>query len=82
MKLRVHGIHCGDCLRTITRALLRLDLGARINFSPAADQVRIEGRLSVDAARHAIEDGGFEASVIDGTMADAAFRARGDVLVL
>lgn len=75
MKLQVEGIHCDDCVRAITEAVLRVDLGARINVATDARQVRIEGRVSVDDARRAIERRGFAvASVVDARAADTAFR--------
>lgn len=75
MKLQVEGIRCGDCARHITHALLRLDLGARINF-PDSHQVRIEGRLTLDEAARAIEQTGFRiAAVLDGTTLDTGARA-------
>ena len=78
MKLQVEGIHCGDCVRAITEAVLRVDLGARINVAADARQVRIEGRVSVDDARRAIERRGFAvASILDARAADTAFRLRG-----
>lgn len=77
MKLHVNGIRCGDCVRKIVEVLLKLDLGARVNINPEAHMVRIEGRLSLDEATLAIEQGGFEvATVLDGRIADAAFRTR------
>lgn len=83
MRLVIDGIRCGDCVRSITAALLEVDLGARINFNVDAHLVRIEGRLTLGDATSAIERGGFAiASVVDGTIEDAVFRSRrGDVLV-
>jgi hypothetical protein len=83
MKLLINGIRGGDCVRSITSALLKVDFGARINFDLEAHLVRIEGRLTVDDATAAIERGGFKvASVVDGTIADAVFRTgRREVLV-
>jgi copper chaperone CopZ len=81
MKLLVNGIHGGDCVRSITKALLQVDLGARINFDLEAHLVRIEGRLTVSDATTAIERGGFKVvSVVDDTVVDARFRtARREV---
>ncbi|MFC5576434.1 heavy-metal-associated domain-containing protein [Lysobacter niabensis] len=84
MKLLINGIRGGDCVRSITNALLDVDLGARVNFNLEAQLVRIEGRLTVGDATTAIERGGFRvASVVDDTVVDAVFRAgRREVLVL
>ena len=77
MRLLVNGMHCGDCLGVITNSLLKVDLGARINFNPGAHDVRIEGRLTLRDAITAIEQGGFSvASVLDSTIADAVSKPR------
>jgi hypothetical protein len=82
MKLRLHGLYDGERVRSITHALLQMDVGARINFDPDAKLVRIEGRLSVDDAKTALARGGVQvASVVDSTVVDAVFRhARHEVL--
>lgn len=75
MKLLVNGIRGGDCVRSITNALLKLDIGARINFNLEARLVRIEGRLTLVDATAAIERGGYKvASVVDSTIVDTVFR--------
>ena len=82
MKLRLHGPYDRERVRSITDALLQMDVGARINFDPEARLVRIEGRLTIDDAKTALARGGVQvASVVDGTIVDAAFRhARDEVL--
>ena len=79
MMLHVNDIRCGDCVRAITDAVLRVDLGARINVCAAGRRVRIEGRVSVDQARRVIEQRGFAvARVIDARATDTAVRGRSD----
>lgn len=81
MKLRLSGLYGLDGARRITKAVLQVDIGARINFYPAEQLVRIEGRLTLDDATAAIRRGGFQvASVVDNTLVDAVFRpAHGEV---
>lgn len=77
MKLLIDGIRCGDCIRTIVGALLKMDLGARINVDPVDHHVRIEGRLTVEDASTVIEGNGFKvASVVDSNLIDATFRTK------
>ena len=82
MKLIVNDIRCGDGVRSITNALLKVDFGARINFNLEAHLVRIEGRLTLNDATAAIERCGFQVvSVVDSTIVDAVFRSeRSEVL--
>lgn len=77
MKLLVSGLRERDGARGITGALLRVDIGARINFDLEAGLVRIEGRLTVDDATEAIKREGFRvAAVVDDAVVDAVFRPR------
>jgi len=70
MKLQVEGIRCGACPGRIIAALLRVDLGARVNFSPD-DLLRVEGRMSLRDAAEAIEALGFRiASILDSAIVD------------
>lgn len=77
MKLLVELIRCGDCVRSITDALLKLDLGARIRF-PGDHQVSVEGRLTLSDAAKAIESQGFQvAQVLDAALFDTGVDAQG-----
>ena len=77
MKLLIDEIRGDESVRSITDALLKVDLGARINFNLEAHLVRIEGRLTVGDATAAIERCGLKVtSVVDGTIVDAVFRTR------
>ncbi len=74
MKLKLQGLRDRDSVRTITRALLQVDIGSRINFDLEEQLVRIEGRLTLADAMSAIARGGGQvAAVVDGTVVDAAF---------
>ena len=83
MKLQINGIRGNESVSSITDALLKVDLGARINFNVEAQLVRIAGRLTVGDATAAIERCGFKVvSIVDQTIVDAGFRAKhGDALM-
>lgn len=75
MKLLVEGIRCGDCVRTITDAVLGLDVGARINIDARVQHVGIAGRMSLEEASRAIEARGFRvASILDRMLEDAVWK--------
>lgn len=77
MKLLVELIRCNDCVRSITDALLKLDLGARVRF-PESHQVSVEGRLTLSDAAQAIEAKGFRvAGVLDAAQFDTGVDAKG-----
>jgi hypothetical protein len=72
MKLLLAAALDRSTVRTITDALFRIDLGARINFDTGLRTVRIEGRLTLLQARAAIEHIGVPvAAVLDANVVDA-----------
>lgn len=74
MKFHVEGIRCGDCVLAIIEAVLRVDIGARVNVD-ALQEVGIAGRMTLDEARSAIEARGFRvATIVDRTIEDAIWK--------
>lgn len=59
MQFTVQGMTCDHCVRAITAAVLRRDLGARVNVDLGAGEVRVDGRLSRAEAVAAIEKEGY-----------------------
>lgn len=77
MKLRLQGLEAGEGLRRLTHALLRADIGGRINFDLQSEILRLESRLSLGDAVAAIEGSGYKVlGVLDDTISDAAYRPR------
>jgi copper chaperone len=75
MELLVDGLRCGDCVRDITDAVLGIDVGARIHVDAPSRHVRIAGRMSLEAARDAIQARGFRIeSILDTTLEDAIWK--------
>lgn len=67
MRFHVTGMTCHHCVRRITDAILRLDLGARVNIDLARGEVRVEGRLEPAAVEAAIRATGYEATATADT---------------
>ena len=66
MKLQLQTAIDSEAMRRITDAVLRADLGSRVNFEPEARIVRIENWLTVDQTVEAIAACGFSvAAVVD-----------------
>lgn len=59
--LKVSGMSCGHCVRTITRAVQAGDPAAQVEIDLGAGEVRVEGRQSLEALLQAIRDKGYEA---------------------
>jgi copper chaperone len=61
--LMVKGMSCGGCVRSVTRAVQRLDPAAKVDVELETGLVRIEGAVPAEAARHAIETAGYTAEL-------------------
>lgn len=72
MRFHVTGMTCHHCVRRITDAILRLDLGARVNIDLDRGEVRTEGRMAPVAVEAAIRGAGYEVAVIPDTPPAAA----------
>jgi copper chaperone len=61
--LIVKGMSCGGCVRSVTRAVQRLDQTAQVDVELETGRVHVEGALSPDQARQAIETAGYQAEL-------------------
>lgn len=62
--IRVGGMKCGGCVKSVTSVLQELNGVARAEVSLEQGQARVEydaGKVGVDAMKAAIVDAGFEA---------------------
>lgn len=68
MKFKLMSLIDLEAMRLITDAVLRADLGSRINFEPEESLVRVENWLSVDQTLAVITGSGFAvAAVLDAS---------------
>lgn len=59
MKFNVDGMNCAHCERAITRALRAIDPAAQVTVDLTGGTVAVEGAISAEQARAAIEDEGY-----------------------
>jgi copper chaperone len=59
LRLKVSGMTCDGCARSVQRAIGRVSSDARVEVDLAAGEVRVEGSLSADAVASAIVAAGF-----------------------
>ncbi len=71
MKLRLQHELDPQAMRGITAAILRADLGSRINFERDAPIVRVENWLTVAETVEAIVRGGYTVAAIEDATNDA-----------
>jgi copper chaperone len=55
----VQDMTCGGCAASVTRAVQRLDAGAKVDVDLAAKKVKVESGRTLDEVRGAIADAGF-----------------------
>jgi copper chaperone len=59
-KYKVSGMTCGGCVRSITNAITARDATAKGEVDMPAGIVSVEGDLSEDAVKDAVEGAGFD----------------------
>lgn len=59
MKFNVEGMHCGHCVRAITRAIHALNAEARVDVDLSAGTVVVTGDLGAEQAAAAIAAAGY-----------------------
>lgn len=59
MKFTVEGMHCGHCVRAITRAIHALNAEARVDVDLGAGTVVVTGDLGAEQAAAAIAAAGY-----------------------
>ncbi len=62
MRFDVQGMHCGHCVRAITRAVQALDPAARVDIDLAAGTVDVESALDAERVAAAIAGEGYAAT--------------------
>lgn len=59
MKFTVEGMHCGHCVRAITRAIHALNADARVDVDLSAGTVVVTGDFAAEQAAAAIAAEGY-----------------------
>ena len=60
MKLKVSGMTCGGCAKSVERAVTAVAPGSRVSVDLASGEVAIEGSAAKQAVIAAIEDAGYD----------------------
>ncbi|MTW02790.1 copper chaperone [Duganella ginsengisoli] len=55
----VQDMTCGGCAASVTRAVQRIDAGAKVDVDLAAKKVKVTSGRTLDEVRAAIADAGF-----------------------
>jgi len=56
----VKGMTCGGCVNSVTNAIQHADPAAKVSVELESGRVSIDGGMSEDAVRTAVEDAGFD----------------------
>jgi copper chaperone len=60
MKLKVSGMTCGGCAKSVERAVTTAAPGSKVSIDLAAGEVAIDGAAARQAVIAAIEDAGYD----------------------
>ncbi|MBK4737773.1 heavy-metal-associated domain-containing protein [Noviherbaspirillum pedocola] len=58
-ELKVEGMTCGGCVRSVTKSVQSVDGNARVDVDLPSGRVRIDSAAQLDAVKNAIEDAGY-----------------------
>jgi copper chaperone len=59
-KYKVSGMTCGGCVRSVTNAITARDATAKVQVDLPAGIVTVDGDLSEDTVKDAVEGAGFD----------------------
>lgn len=62
MELRIEGMTCGGCAKSVTKAIQSIDPNARIETNPAARTVKVETTASSAVLQQVLEEAGYPAT--------------------
>ena len=62
MELRIEGMTCGGCAKSVTKAIQSVDPNARIETNPAARTVKVETTADTTALQRVLEEAGYPAT--------------------
>lgn len=58
-ELKVDGMSCGHCIKSVTDAVLAVDPAAKVNVELAGKLVRVDSAANLEAVTHAISEAGY-----------------------
>nr|WP_314740482.1 heavy metal-associated domain-containing protein [uncultured Haemophilus sp.] len=61
--LKLDGLHCGNCVKSVEKALREVDGVKNVSVTLESQQAVIEGDVNPQALIAAVDDIGFEASL-------------------
>ena len=59
MKIKIEGMTCDGCARSVAKALQRVDPGAGLKVDLRSGEVDVTGLITAEQARVAVEKAGF-----------------------
>jgi copper chaperone len=58
-ELKVEGMSCGHCVKSVTNAVQEVDRTAKVNVDLAGKTVQVESSAGLDAIKDAISEAGY-----------------------
>jgi copper chaperone len=62
MELRIEGMTCGGCAKSVTKAIHGVDPNAKVEPNPATHRVKVETTVSAAQLQQALAEAGYPAT--------------------
>jgi len=62
MELKIEGMTCGGCAKSVTKAIQSIDPGAKVETNPAARAVKVDTTATLAALLQVLEEAGYPAT--------------------
>lgn len=62
MELKIEGMTCGGCAKSVTKAIQSIDPNAKVETNPAARAVKVETTATQAALLRVLEEAGYPAA--------------------
>lgn len=62
MKLKIEGMTCGGCAKSVTMAIQSVDSGAKVDTNPTERAVKVETTATLASVLKVLEEAGYPAT--------------------
>jgi len=62
MELKIEGMTCGSCAKSVTMAIQSIDPNAKIETNPAARMIKVETTATIQSLQKVLEEAGYPAT--------------------
>jgi copper chaperone len=63
-ELQVEGMSCSHCVGAVTKSVLGVDSGAKVDVDLKTKLVRVESKQGIESIKEAVTDAGYEVTAV------------------